>query len=1095
MHRYLKFVLIWLIPHGVVAALQQPLPEFEHISELDGFSHFSVYSILQDHEGFMWFGSLNGLSRYDGYQFKVFKSHAADTTSLSDDWVLVLHEDAEGILWIGTATGGLNRFDRETGQFRYFELVDYVVANQAEDIPLIEAPAPYSLLINKSITSIHEEKNNVLWIGTWGGRILKFDKKALRFLKYDHPQTGDQLSYKSPITDIYRDRQGVLWIGTFGGGLFRHGARPAPDAGAQRSQDFFQHYTHIRNQNSLANNRVTKILEAQPGLLLVATFGGGLSILDTRTNHFTNFASHPPRKGALSGDNLVSLFQTAAGDLWIGTFGDGLNHLTAQQLLAIKTGNGVQPPNGAIAPQSIQFTHFPHSPANPGGPSDNSFLSIYEDRGGTLWFGTHRGSISKIAPSRNRFAHYGKNPLDPNSLSDNAVMAFAEDRDGNLWIGTYSGGLNRFDRHKNVFEHFMHKPGEANSLSHNSVRSLHVDDDNVLWIGTRNGGLNRLDLATDSFRHYRHDAQNPNSLAGDQIIPIFEDRRGNLWIGVFGTGLSKFEKKSGRFTHYLPDTGRANSVSGKRVYAITEDHTGVLWIGTFGDGLNAFDPATNTFTHYRFDRSDSTSLSNDRILSIVEDSKGTIWVGTFGGGLCRFERGRGTFVRYDQRDGLPSDVVLGILDDQDGNIWLSTGNGIARLEPATGLFNTYDVFDGLQSNAFNSGAAFKSAAGELFFGGVNGFNCFFPDDIKISQYQAPVVITEFKKFNKPIAGRKKRILLSPEENFFTIEFAALDYTNPGKNQFAYKMSGLNRDWIGCGTQHSVSYANLRPGSYTFSVRGTNSEGIWSEQPASLQITIRPPFWQTAWFFVSIALLTLSGGGLVVAYQVRAKVRRTLEIEKVRMLENEKVRKQVAEDFHDELGHKLTHITLFTEIVKRNIRGSKPEIQLYLDKIGETAKHLSSGISNFIWALDPEQDSLYDVAFYLKDFGDELFSKTGSHFWAPEIPERLRRIKIPMHWRRHLTLLFKESMNNILKHAACRNVTFEVRAHREAFEIILSDDGRGFDTALYTPGKGLRNMRSRAKKIDCKLRIDSKVEQGTTVRLTGVSRDHSQAGAK
>lgn len=1087
MRRYILILSLLAYPIASLARQPQTL-EFERLSDTKGFSHFSVYSILQDRDGFLWFGSLNGLSRYDGYQFKVFKNEESDSTGLSDDWVLALHEDADGILWIGTATGGLNRFDPGSGQFQHFELIDYVVASHAEDIPLLEAPVPYSLLVNKSITSIHEDLDGVLWIGTWGGRMVKFDKNNERFLKYGHPQTDDQLSYQSPITKIFRDRQGILWIGTFGGGLFRHGAVRTPADSLQLQNSFFEHYQHEPAGNSLSNDRVTQIIEAQPGLLLIATFGGGLSVLDTYRNRFANFAHDPGTPFTLSGNNLVSLHQSSAGDVWIGTFGDGLNQLKAEELarLCRDIATGGHDSDQPKAP-ALRFSNYSYTPANPESLSDNSVLAIYEDRGGTMWFGTHRGGINKSVPRQNRFVHYSKNPLDANSLSDNAVMAFAEDQNGNVWIGTYNGGLNKLDRRTGTFSHFIHDPQNRNSLSHNNIRSLHVDSANVLWIGTRNGGLNRLEIETGSFQHFIHDSTNPNTLPNDQIIPIFEDQQGHLWIGVFGTGLCRFEKQTGTFTHFLPKSGEKNTVSGKRIYAITQDREGILWIGTFGDGLNAFDPETGIFSHYRHDSSDPQSLSSDRILSIYEDSQGTLWLGTFGGGLCKRNRETGVFERITQKDGLPSDAVLGIVEDQLGNLWLSTGNGLARLALSTGIINSYDVFDGLQSNSFNSGAAFRARSGELFFGSVNGFSTFSPQNVDVSQYQPSIVISEFRKFSQPLAGRKSQIVLEPDENFFTIEFASLDFSNPGKNQFSYKMHGLSNQWIACGTQHSVSYANLPPGNYTFSVRGTNSEGVWSEHPASVKIIIRPPIWRTGWFYLVATLATIVIVGMVLAYQVRARVRRTLELEKVRMLENEKVRKQVAEDFHDELGHKLTHISLFTEIVKRNLKGTRPENQAYLDKISETAKHLSSGISNFIWTLDPEQDSLYDVAFYLKDFGDELFSKTGAHFWANEIPESLRHIKIPMHWRRHLTLLFKESMNNILKHAACENVKFEVRANQDTFEIVLEDDGIGYDDTLYTTGKGLRNMRSRAQKIGCELSIATQPQSGTRICLSGSGR--------
>lgn len=1080
MQKHIPITLSLILALIQAVHAQNNLIGFERINGRDGLSQFSVYSILQDSKGFLWFGSLDGLSRFDGYDFKVYNRNSSDSTTLSDDWILALHEDAEGIIWIGTATGGLNKFDRTTGEFKNFPLVDFVVATQDENIPIVEAPIPYSLLVNKSITKIYEDNRGFLWIGTWGGRILKFNKQTETFLTYDHPDADDATLYKSPIMEIYEDSNGAFWIGTFGGGLFRHGFLKNADKYAVADNGAFQHYKHDPwNSNSLTNNRVVSMLEVQPGILLIATFGGGLSVLNSMTGQFVNYEHDFEKTNSISGNNLVALFQDNEGDIWIGTFGNGLNRVVAPKKNEATPGNGSHPDFN-----NLEFIHYVHEEANPKSLSDNGVLTIYEDRGGVLWVGTHRGGVNKFVRKRNQFINYTSNPYDSQSLNDHTVMAFAEDRSGNLWIGTYHGGLNKFDHKRKKFTYYKHDPANPNSLSHNNIRSLHIDKNNILWIGTRNGGLNRFDIEKEIFTHYRYDAKNPNSILNNQIIPICEDRDGYLWIGIFGSGLSKFDKKNEFFTNYIPDSKNPNSLSGKRVYAIIEDQTGKLWIGTFGDGLNVFDKTTGIFQHYFHNRSDSTSLGNNRILSLYEDRNGTIWVGTFGGGLCQFDRETETFKSFTKKDGLPSDAIFGILDDAQGNIWVSTGNGLSRLSPETGIINNYDIYDGLQSNVFNTGAAFKCTSGEMFFGGVNGFNCFYPNQIKRSEYNAPIVISDFKKFNRSIQGEKKEIILSPDENFFTIEFAALDYSSPGRNHYAYQLEGLSKEWIQCGTQQSVSYANLSPGSYTFHIRGTNSDGVWNNDEASLKIIIKPPFWQTMWFYSIVALVALIGAAFTLQYQFRAKIKRTFEIEKIRLRENEKVRKQVADDFHDELGHKLTHISLFTEIVKRNLRKTQPEDYAYLEKIGETAKNLSLGITNFIWALDPEQDSLYDVAFYLKDFGDELFSKTGIHFWAEEITSNMKNVKIPMHWRRHITLLFKEGMHNVLKHSECENVNFEVKSNRDYFDILLSDDGKGFDCELYTPGKGLRNMRNRAQKLQCKLKVLSSFGEGSTVHFKG-----------
>jgi signal transduction histidine kinase len=380
----------------------------------------------------------------------------------------------------------------------------------------------------------------------------------------------------------------------------------------------------------------------------------------------------------------------------------------------------------------------------------------------------------------------------------------------------------------------------------------------------------------------------------------------------------------------------------------------------------------------------------------------------------------------------------------------------------------------------------------MFFGGINGFNSFFPDSIKDNAHVPAVVLTAFKIFDKAVefggdAADLEEIELTADDDFFAFEFVALDYTNPQNHRYAYMLAGFDRDWIYCGARRYASYTNLNPGKYVFRVKGSNNDGVWNETGVAVTVVIHPPFWQTWWFsLLSIGCLIV-GAAFSHQYRVRYKIKRLLEIERVRALENERVRQQVADDFHDELGQKLTNMTLFAEILKRNLNGISPESANYLDKIRETSKNLSVGVRNFIWALDPEQDSLYDLAIYLKDSGDEIFDKTGIDFRVNDISPELERVKLPMNWRRHLTLIFKEGMNNVLKHAACKNVTLEMAVEHDNLVISLTDNGKGFngrgnDGTNGESGRGLSSMSNRAAKLQGELAVITHVGKGTTIRF-------------
>ncbi|MGH7454112.1 MAG: triple tyrosine motif-containing protein, partial [bacterium] len=452
------------------------------------------------------------------------------------------------------------------------------------------------------------------------------------------------------------------------------------------------------------------------------------------------------------------------------------------------------------------------------------------------------------------------------------------------------------------------------------------------------------------------------------------------------------------------------------------------------------------------------------------------------------------FTCFTEKNGLANNVIYGILPDARGHLWLSTNRGLSKFDPRTESFKNYDPTDGLQSYEFNASAYHRGPRGEMFFGGINGFNSFFPEKIKDNEHVPAVVITAFKKFDQIVEFDRDiadldEMTLSADDDFIAFEFVALDYTNPQNNRYAYQLAGFDETWIYSGARRYASYTNLNPGKYVFRVKASNNDGVWNEVGYAVTITIAPPFWRTWWFALLSASSLMCAAVVFYKYKVKFQIRRALEMEGVRTLENERVRKQVADDFHDELGQKLTNMTLFAEILKRRLNGIAAENANYLDKIRETSATLSIGVRNFIWALDPEQDSLYDLAIYLKDSGDEIFDKTGIHFRARGILPELERVKLPMNWRRHLTLIFKEGMNNILKHAACKNVTLEIALKHDSLIIALSDDGKGFkgngqNGTNGESGRGLNSMSNRAAKLQGEIRVITYLGRGTTIQFRG-----------
>jgi streptogramin lyase/ASC-1-like (ASCH) protein len=495
--------------------------------------------------------------------------------------------------------------------------------------------------------------------------------------------------------------------------------------------------------------------------------------------------------------------------------------------------------------------------------------------------GTTDGGLNKF-DREDYFDHYKSDPNNPNSLSDNFVYAIYEDHLGNLWIGTNSNGVNKFDRKTDTFTHYRNIPGDPSSLSSNFIRMIYEDRAGVIWIGTTGGGLNRFNRQTETFTSYQRIRNDSKSLSSNVVRTIYEDRSGNFWVGTTGSGLDKMDRKTGTFTHYRNIPNNPNSLNDNSIVVIYEAPTepGILWIGTANGGLNRFDPQKETFVHYNANLTDPKSLMIAYVHTICEDRDGSLWIGTHGGGLSKLIRKkgeRGKFIHYTEKHGLPNNTIYSILEDENDHLWISTNKGLSRFNPKTETFKNYYVSDGLQGNEFNAGAFCKSKSGEMFFGGLNGFNAFFPAQIKNNPYIPPIVITDFKILNKPVTIGDNSILkksitwteelvLSHKDYFFSFEFAALDFTTPEKNRYAFMMEGFDEDWIYTDSKKRFSsYTNLEPGEYIFRIKGSNNDEIWNEKGTSIKITITPPFWQTLWFKVILALVVI---GLIFLWYVK-----------------------------------------------------------------------------------------------------------------------------------------------------------------------------------------------------------------------------------
>ncbi len=747
---------------------------FDHLTIKDGLSQSSVTCILQDKKGFMWFGTQDGLNRYDGYNIKIFKNNPDDTTSLTDNFIFSIYEVQSGILFIETQSGAFHQYNPRSESFK-------VVIK--DSINLIGTNV-------STVGALLTESSGIRWTGGLGKGtgLERFDTKTGKSTIFRH-NPSDQLSISDDkVYSVFRDRSGNLWVGTFNG----------LDRFDERSGKFFHYKNNPNDPNSLADNWVWPIYEDSRGYLWIGTVRNGFCIFDPKSNTFLNYK------------------------------------------------------NDSNDPTSI---------------SDNFIFSIYEDRSGVIWLGTNLGGVNYFNPSTQSFEHYRHDPTNKNSLSDNIVLTMLVDKNGDYWIGTRNGGLNKLDYRRKKYTYYNHNPSNTKSIVSNSIQSLLEDKAGNIWIGSYSSGLDVLNPKTGDIIHYAHNPSDPGSLSDNRIYSLVEDKFGNVWVGTYGGGLNKLDRLTGKFLRYQFKENDSASISSNATWSLALDNTGNLWVGTFGGGVNVLNLNSQTFTYFKNIPNDTTSIADDNIIRIFIDHNGNLWFGTTKG-LSRYSNETKSFKNYDEKDGLANNFIYGIEEDSKGNLWLSTNNGLSKFNPRNETFRNYYFEDGLQGNEFNQNAYARDAiTGRLLFGGPNGFNIFHPDSLKDNLYNPPIVLTSYLRYNtddeegRPIIEKgiseRDSILLTFKDNIITFEFAALSYYNNNKNQYRYKLEGFNENWIQLGNNHSVTFTNLSSGEYNLRVIGSNNDGIWNEEGASLFIEVLPPWWRTNIAYAIYGILFIS----------------------------------------------------------------------------------------------------------------------------------------------------------------------------------------------------------------------------------------------
>ncbi|HXD77081.1 MAG TPA: two-component regulator propeller domain-containing protein, partial [Puia sp.] len=817
-------LLLLLLLTGIFAVAQPGNLKFAHIGTEAGLSQNNVTCILRDQQGFMWFGTRDGLNHYDGYDFDVYKNIPDDTASLSSNFVTSIIEDRMGDIWVGTWGGGLNRFDKSKHRF-----IRYAAAIRSD-----------------FINALMQDDQGRIWVGSNDHGVWILDPRTGTTVNYSANAADPASISDNDVLSILEDSGHGIWLGTSRGGLNRF----------DHATNAFQHFMHSDGDpGSLANNTVQTIYEDVQHRLWAGTRDGGLDLLDRRRGTFRHFRNDPQNPNSLARNVVLTMANDDEGNLWVGTENGGIS----------------------ILDRSLKyFRTYAHDDIDNTSLINNSIYSLYRDPQGNMWVGTYDGGIDLFNKSANRFIHY-KHSTSPESLANNSVLDIVEDRD-HLWIGTDGGGLDEMDKKTGKFTHYFHGAPDGRSLGGNFVLSLYKAPDGNLWAGTWGNGITVIGRDGRVVRQYRHNDADSNSLGGNNIYSMTDDGEGTMWAATYGEGLSQFNSKTGGFHHYKHLANDPNSPGSDRLHTLLSDSNGILWIGTYDGGLDRLDAYTGIFKHY-VHQEGKNSLSNNTVNYIYADSRHLLWVCT-ADGLNLLDRKTGHFTIYGVKDGLPSAVIFGILEDNNGMLWISTNNGLSRFDPETGKFKNFSAADGLQSNQFKAHACYKGASGVLYFGGVNGFNKFNPDSIRDIAFDPPMLITDFSIFNKdvPISdsahpsplkqdiSMTRSITISHKSSVISVEFASLNYTVPEKKHYAYMLDGFDKGWNDVGTKRTATYTNLDPGTYTFMVRGWDNNGKWSNNIASLELTVLPPFWKTWWFRTLATLLIL--GAVIGIFRLR-----------------------------------------------------------------------------------------------------------------------------------------------------------------------------------------------------------------------------------
>lgn len=1039
----LKWSLVLLVLASAPAA--GDAVRFDRIGHNEGLTRRAIYGVAQDGPGFMWFATEHGLYRFDGNDFTVHIHMPDNPGSISDNLVTGLCSDGDGNVWIGTQTGFIDRIDVESGAITHYRIP---AGDQGGSI-------------DRAVKNLAFGNSGILWVVTAGGGLFRLAPGAKTLEQVVSGPTDAIYLQDLRILNFFEDRAGRLWLSTENGGVVRI--------------DFAQReFRRIGLRGPVRDPGDAVILEDASGRVWIGSWGFGLLQYDEKTDSL-----RPPRLRDAAdhlrrATHIKSLCEDAFGNLWIGTATAGLLRLD---------------------PARSRLDAYLSDPADANTLSSNNILVLFSDRTDTLWIGTLEG-LSKYNRHKFKFDHISA-AAGPRADATNYIFAIHEDRRGDLWLGMRSGGAARIAADGTTRTYPLTAAGGL--TVENEVLSFAEDQAGELYAGTSDLGLFRFDRTADRFRQISK---------AQHVSDIIVDREGVLWIATFVNGIGVFDRAAGRFNYWLPrlaDNTRASFDAN----VIFEDDRGNLWIGSDGRGLLKMFPDRSTYSHYVGPENGRFSLSDDRVLSLAQGKDGSLWIGTRNG-LNRMDIDTGSVTQFLDKNLLPDTTIYGILIDDAGMLWLSTNKGLCRFDAAASTSRTYDWRDGIPEYEFNLGAYARGNSGSFYFAGGNECVFFRPDALRDNPHKPQVVITELHKFgqvmnfDRPV-HRVSRIEFPWYENTFTIGYSSLDYAESARNQYAYKLEGFNENWIPSGGRRFANFVHVPPGEYTFQVRGTNNDGLWSESVATMRVVVIPPFWQT-WPFITL-MAVLGVAAVVTVYKLRTnsikRQRNILQREvterreaELKLIENqrrlrslaseltlaeERERRRIAQMLHDRVGHALllAKMKLQTGAAGNGgAEGFRAEMLDLVDGVIDDTHDLTVEISPPV---------LYQFGFeaaaenFIEGFEQEYGIKT--------IIQNSGKSPISDEVAVLLYQALRELMVNIVKHARADMVKISLSNDGERIKVVIKDNGVGMDLdavrigAEGAKGFGLFSIRERLEPLGGNLTIFSRPGKGTEVTMT------------